>query len=966
MKYILFYIFSCFIFMNSVSADSWISSFSWTENPTDPTTTCPSTTSHGDTHHWIPNTNNDSVNPNGWPRSCTTHLYYSASDTLYPVSWRYNKEVIRNCPAGQRVVGFQRYNAWAPVAWAPWDQYTITCRNWDDSSPNVSYALAGGTTTNDTWVNADVTANINCNDTVWALDPWEGRSGCSGQQYRLESSSFTCNSSWIWTNGSSRTFAANGTYYICFRANDVAGNPYSYTSVATIKIDKTVPVAWDVQNILPINNQNLLASNAQNITFTINQNGGSPITSVRWYFENYTSPTWAYWTTAFTGSSWNFSRNFNIENVDLQRWVNGGRPYSMKITQICDGAGNCTTAWNDSTNAAGIVNLTYNVYANTLNLGTNTVQVNPFSSSIIADGSVKNLVVRLRDTYGNIIIPASGISRNVSMSIETDNFLRLNQYANNGNTLNDSAFFIDITSGTGRVWLGAGIMMSLWNRSSITWDFTIPMYVFAPTNTATSLVPGSLWINNLEFSTTGTLWPVSNVTIWNSNFSVTANPLFTTAIAGILNTQWFIEWVTQTGSQIIVTKANTTTTSPNNLYFEFWSYNTGTLLNEVNSRYDITLNGWGNVREWFMGGNPNSTAISWITLSGATYNLTSRMLLQSGAVNTATTSYLASIVRYQVWSPTKTVIYPADIIGKTAYHWLVGNNNTYQSGVKILGNTASKNVQEIVTDQFNGDVRILGNVEKSLARKDIQTSVYELIKNIDLPTSGTTTVSTTVLNSQNWNDTGLLAEAFNSNKILYFWTGVTLQTASNIEGIKTLVVEWNVYITGNIRDTDNDGMLGIIALSKNGQGGNIYIDPIVTDIHAVLYADKSVLSYDGSKEFDGSNSNAAELKNQLYIKGSIFSENTIGGSRKTPISCPFFVNTTCTSELAQKYDMNYLRRYFIYDSNINGSIEPTIDSPANGGSRSIGWGVGSWYEVYPVIIDYNTRIQQTPPPFFGK
>lgn len=71
-------------------------------------------------------------------------------------------------------------------------------------------------------------------------------------------------------------------------------------------------------------------------------------------------------------------------------------------------------------------------------------------------------------------------------------------------------------------------------------------------------------------------------------------------------------------------------------------------------------------------------------------------------------------------------------------------------------------------------------------------------------------------------------------------------------------------------------MLGIIALSKNGVGGNIYIDPSVTDIHAILYADRSVLSYDGVKEFDGSNSSASELANQLYIHGSVFSENTIG------------------------------------------------------------------------------------------
>jgi len=60
-------------------------------------------------------------------------------------------------------------------------------------------------------------------------------------------------------------------------------------------------------------------------------------------------------------------------------------------------------------------------------------------------------------------------------------------------------------------------------------------------------------------------------------------------------------------------------------------------------------------------------------------------------------------------------------------------------------------------------------------------------------------------------------------------------------------------------------VLGIIALQKNGRGGNIYIDPTVTDIHAFLYADRSVISYNGSAELDGSTPDT-QLANQLYIK----------------------------------------------------------------------------------------------------
>ena len=116
----------------------------------------------------------------------------------------------------------------------------------------------------------------------------------------------------------------------------------------------------------------------------------------------------------------------------------------------------------------------------------------------------------------------------------------------------------------------------------------------------------------------------------------------------------------------------------------------------------------------------------------------------------------------------------------------------------------------------------------------------------------------------------------------------------------------NIYITGNIT---GNGILALIPLEKNGVGGNIYINPVVTDIHAVIYADRSVISYNGA-ELDGTTQDSV-LANQLYIKGSLFSENTLGGFELT--KCPFYVtNSNCnTAQKAAKYDLNYLRRYVI-------------------------------------------------------
>ena len=66
----------------------------------------------------------------------------------------------------------------------------------------------------------------------------------------------------------------------------------------------------------------------------------------------------------------------------------------------------------------------------------------------------------------------------------------------------------------------------------------------------------------------------------------------------------------------------------------------------------------------------------------------------------------------------------------------------------------------------------------------------------------------------------------------------------------------------------------VVLKDKAGNGGNIYIDPSVTNIAGTLFAEKSVVGYDGTKELDG-NTPISTLKNQLHIYGNILSENTV-------------------------------------------------------------------------------------------
>lgn len=101
---------------------------------------------------------------------------------------------------------------------------------------------------------------------------------------------------------------------------------------------------------------------------------------------------------------------------------------------------------------------------------------------------------------------------------------------------------------------------------------------------------------------------------------------------------------------------------------------------------------------------------------------------------------------------------------------------------------------------------------------------------------------------------------------------------------------------------------------ENGHGGNLYINPNVTNLVGTYVLDGSVQSSSDGVTPIGI-SNISTLKNQLYLYGSFISENTIGGSRMSPPTCPSLLDVaSCTLSVAQQYDLNFLRRYYLYNN----------------------------------------------------
>lgn len=70
---------------------------------------------------------------------------------------------------------------------------------------------------------------------------------------------------------------------------------------------------------------------------------------------------------------------------------------------------------------------------------------------------------------------------------------------------------------------------------------------------------------------------------------------------------------------------------------------------------------------------------------------------------------------------------------------------------------------------------------------------------------------------------------------------------------------------------------GIIVLKNDaGVGGKIYINKNVSNIAAVLYADKSIVSGNPTTYYSDISPSNQTATGQLLIEGSIISDNTIG------------------------------------------------------------------------------------------
>jgi len=125
---------------------------------------------------------------------------------------------------------------------------------------------------------------------------------------------------------------------------------------------------------------------------------------------------------------------------------------------------------------------------------------------------------------------------------------------------------------------------------------------------------------------------------------------------------------------------------------------------------------------------------------------------------------------------------------------------------------------------------------------------------------------------------------------------------------------------------------------------NIYIDSDVSQIHAAMYSDGALVSTRNNIPLDGNiSSRSSHLQNQLYLKGVLFTRNTLAWATLQGWNyiLPWW-DTTTNQILAIQYDLYHIRR------GANNCISVNASCP---------------YSEY-LIIEYDPRITSEPPPFF--
>ena len=799
----------------------------------------------------------------------------------------------------------------------------------------------------------------------------------------------------------SRLIVNGSNFQFKVKLEDYAGNinTTSYTlDSKVLKFDNETPEQLDVTQSIDVDSY-YKTINSKQVVVTVAKdadnsqiNWWAPITLIQTRFEKYNDKTSYSWTVTETSSP--LTENLNIRSVDDDRNWNNYRDYKYQVTKILDEAGNSYT--NPDTLPIGDFNnytdneidYVYHIYANDTNITNSSVtwHWNFTWWNEVADWSEKTLQVTLKDQFNNMVVPVDWTwsywpVRDVTLTTYYSNYLYLDQITNSGEWVMLTDFerstYFDST-----IWGTENEPTTFSNVSYDTWIYNMKFRVFAPTH--------SWWITTdwrkyakWSFSINDVKSEVSDIAVESSDIlwpqiDFDFKPIYYTTLGWELVGSWILEWWEQTLD--IDLDINWSYIPDNHeLYFlQSWSWYAIPHFTSVwrikNSPWTLT---WSNqnisrtiwniwtkfIWSWT---SPFSTVFS----TAVDYILTTLFTIENIPwvyVNEIEDISLREYMSYTInrFGFTKTI--------KILAWWInmVDEQDTIIQNFKTLKiywvTNIDKEKQKDLTD--NQDAEHIQNlswdITKSWLRRDIRKAAITTTKFVTSIDTGT---SIQDLTWNIWDDTNnwwkvlwdILYYGWMNGSNVILWNN----NDKTVSWRKTIVVVWwNLYIKSNIinnTSSDSNTLWIIVLKDENWNGWKIYMDRRVYQVDAIMYADKSLISYDDTyinesyiKNYWISEHEIAWnilnnlMQKQLYIYWSVFSENTVWWSKLDPPVCPFWTKSiplTCNTVTAQTYDLSYLRLW--------------VDS--NSKSRL------AWSQNYPVVIEYNSAVETTPPPLFSK
>lgn len=369
------------------------------------------------------------------------------------------------------------------------------------------------------------------------------------------------------------------------------------------------------------------------------------------------------------------------------------------------------------------------------------------------------------------------------------------------------------------------------------------------------------------------------------------------------------------------------------LTWSFWVETIG-WLNMDNIGFSLTDTGAG---IWSLSGYAWSETAGWVDFSTARYQLS----------NTSFSWYAWNDMIWWIDMDGASLdMTSSGAIGKVKILWSYWGNRIFDTIYTLDGKIAPATVTRIINDVRRNIALLIRNVPSNRINSNIASWVFDHSDNSGEPrrlgdklffvNNGAT--------SARVNYTPRIQERF-----------INLSAYNPIYSV--IAIGADIYIDDSVLP-ENDGKPRVIIATKNAAwvGGNIIIDWWVTRILSTLIAEWSIYSWEYNATWIQRlyNDNPWDLfkipNRQLYVRGSMISNNTIGWygtDNGVANTCPYNISP-CDDRSALLYDFNHFRDF-------------QKDLP-EAQVATLRWYPNNTYDDYSLVIEHDTRILDSPPP----